>query len=41
MEWLYHDPQSGRRRLKRRVQWALWAGAIGFGTGFVFARLLA
>jgi len=40
MEWFHHDEQSGRPRLKRRLRWALWAGAIGFAAGFVATRLL-
>lgn len=39
MEWLYHESQSGRRRLKRRVRWALWAAGIGFGAGLLIGRL--
>lgn len=40
MELHYFDTATGRRRLKRRVRWALVALGAGFIVGFAAAKLL-
>ncbi|MDB5973766.1 MAG: hypothetical protein JWR07_526 [Nevskia sp.] len=40
MELHYFDTAAGRRRLKRRVRWALAALGAGFIIGFAVVKLL-
>lgn len=40
MDLYYFDAAIGRRRLRRRVRWALVALVAGFIVGFTAAKLL-
>lgn len=40
MQLSYFDPISGRKRLKRRYAWALWAYAAGFVSGMLVLVIL-